>query len=65
MDYIYFRFEYILVSHDDDDMEVKWDIQTDRGVVVGGEEGYDRGWGHFNDYIKCLEIYLRYSNNPY
>ena len=60
MDYINFSFEYILVSRDDDDdMEVKWDIRPERGVVVGGEEGYDRGCGNFNDDIKCLEVYLR------
>ena len=52
MDYKYFRFEYILVSNGDDDMEVKWDSRPDRGVVSGGEEGYDRRWGHFNDGIK-------------
>ena len=54
MDYIYFRFEYILVCHGDDDMEVKSDSCPERGVVVGGYEGYDRGWGHFNDDIKFL-----------
>ena len=47
MDYIYFRFEGILVSHGDDDMEVKLDSLPQRGVSLGGEEGYERGWGHF------------------
>ena len=32
MDYIYFRFESILVSHGDDDMEIKWDSRPERGV---------------------------------
>ena len=54
MDYIHFRFEYILFSHGDDDIGVKWDSLPERGLVVGGEEGYDRGWGHSNDDIKCL-----------
>ena len=54
MDYKHFRFEYILVSHGDYDMEVKWYICPERGVVLVGEEGYDRGWEHFNDDIKCL-----------
>ena len=49
-----FRFEGILVSRGDDDMELKQDSCPDRGVLVVGEEGYDRGWGHFNDDIKCL-----------
>ena len=63
MDYIHFIFEDILVSHGDDDMEVKLDSRPERRVVVGGEEWYDRGWGHFNYDIKCLEVSLRYSNN--
>ena len=58
-----FRFEGILVSHGDDDMEVKQDSCPERGVLVIGEEGYDRGWKNFNDDIKCLEVSLRYSNN--
>ena len=45
MDYINFRFEYILGSHGDDDMEVKWYSCPERGLVVDGEEGYDRGGG--------------------
>ena len=63
MDYIYFRFEGILVSHGDDDMEVKLYSRPERGVLVGGEEGYDKGWGDFIEDIKCLEVSLRYSNN--
>ena len=35
----------------------------DRGVLVVGEEGYDRVWGEFSDDIKCLEVSLRNSNN--
>ena len=52
MDYIHFIFEDILVSHGDDDMEVKLDSRPERRVVVGGEVWYDRGWGHFNYDIK-------------
>ena len=63
MDYIHFRFEDILVSHGDDDMEVKLDSCPERGLLVVGEEGYDRGWRHFNDDINCLEDSLRYSRN--
>ena len=44
-------------------MEVKSDSRPERGVVVGGDEGCDRGWMYFNDYIKCLEDSIRYSSN--
>ena len=54
MDLIHFSFEYILVSYDDDDTEVKLDRPPEKGVLLGGEEGYDRGWGNFNNEIKCL-----------
>ena len=63
MECIHFRFEYVLLSHGDDDMEVKRDRCPERGVLVGGEEGYDRGWGNFNDDIKCLEDSFIYSSN--
>ena len=63
MDYIYLRFEGILVSHGDGDMEVKWYSRPESGVVVGGVEGYYRRYGHFNDEIKCLKVSIRYSNN--
>ena len=52
MYYIHVSIEDILVSHVDDDMEVKLYSHPEKEVVVGGEEGYDRGWGHFNDDIK-------------
>ena len=43
MDYIHFRFEDILVYHGDNYVEVKLYSFPERGAVVGGGEGYDRG----------------------
>ena len=53
-DYIQFIFEDILVSYGDDEMELEGDSLLEREVLVGGEEGCDRRWGHFKYVNKCL-----------
>ena len=40
---------------------IKNELCSNRVRLLGGEWGDTRGWGHFYDDIKCLEVFLRYS----